>query len=113
MGGMSIADSVQSPIVSVPQQQEPTPAERAAAGDEQMQKQMIEAFCQESRMKPEWSKKCLIDQNWNYEVCFSIFLILKSNRLIEKLYVSDKVNYYFMGRFSCSLFYHSFYLCAS
>uniref|UniRef100_A0A1I7VDA2 TAP-C domain-containing protein n=1 Tax=Loa loa TaxID=7209 RepID=A0A1I7VDA2_LOALO len=68
---MSIADSIQSPAASVPQQL--TPTERAAAGDQQMQQQMVEAFCQESRMKPEWSKKCLIDQNWNYEAAGQAF----------------------------------------
>lgn len=78
---MSIADNAQSSILSIPEQQVPTPAERAAAGDEQVQQQMIEAFCQESRMKPEWSKKCLIDQNWNYEACFTFLFILKSGRL--------------------------------
>lgn len=67
--GMSIVDSTQSPVAPIPEQQGPSLAERAAAGDEQIQQQMVEAFCQESRMKPEWSKKCLIDQNWNYEVC--------------------------------------------
>lgn len=69
MGEMSIAESIPTPAPTVPQQLEMTPTERAAAGDKQMQQEMVEAFCRESRMKPEWSKKCLIDQNWNYEVC--------------------------------------------
>uniref|UniRef100_A0A915PWT3 Uncharacterized protein n=1 Tax=Setaria digitata TaxID=48799 RepID=A0A915PWT3_9BILA len=77
MSGMSIADGQQSPFVPVPQQHESTPAERAAAGDEEMQQQMVEAFCQESRMKPEWSKKCLIDQNWNYEAAGQAFLAVR------------------------------------
>ncbi|KAL4002523.1 TAP C-terminal domain family protein [Acanthocheilonema viteae] len=77
MGGMSIADSTQSLVASIPEQQGPTLAERAAAGDEQLQRQMVEAFCQESRMKPEWSKKCLIDQNWNYEAAGQAFLAVR------------------------------------
>ncbi|VDN82903.1 unnamed protein product [Brugia pahangi] len=77
IGGMSITDNIQSSAVSVPQQQEPTPSERAAAGDREMQQQMVDAFCQESRMKPEWSKKCLIDQNWNYEAAGQAFLAVR------------------------------------
>ncbi|VDM98733.1 unnamed protein product [Thelazia callipaeda] len=70
MGAMSIGYVDQ---ISNLQKHEPTPAERAAAGDEGMQQQMIESFCHDSKMKPEWSRKCLIDQNWNYEVCFLSF----------------------------------------
>ncbi|VDM22199.1 unnamed protein product [Wuchereria bancrofti] len=77
IGGMSIADNIQSSAASVPQPQELTPSERAAAGDRQMQQQMVDAFCQESRMKPEWSKKCLIDQNWNYEAAGQAFLAVR------------------------------------
>lgn len=90
---MSIGDNVQSPAVLVSQQQEPTPEERAAAGDVQMQQQMVEAFCRESRMKPEWSKKCLIDQNWNYEVCFNMFFFFSfqfQNRM-DTLKISTNV----------------------
>lgn len=49
---------------------ERTPAELAAAGDERLQQLMIESFSRESQMKPDWSRKCLMDQNWNYEVVF-------------------------------------------
>ncbi|MCP9259009.1 Nuclear RNA export factor 1 [Dirofilaria immitis] len=83
MGGMSIADGIQSPAALVIQQQGPTPAERAAAGDQQMQQQMVEAFCRESRMKPEWSKKCLIDQNWNYEAAGQAFLAVRDKIPVE------------------------------
>uniref|UniRef100_F1KXD7 Nuclear RNA export factor 1 n=1 Tax=Ascaris suum TaxID=6253 RepID=F1KXD7_ASCSU len=54
-----------------------TPAEMAAAGDEQVQQQMVEAFSRESKMKPEWSRKCLMDQNWNYEVAGQAFLAVR------------------------------------
>ena len=50
------------------QQLNPTPQQLAAAGDVNMQQQMIEAFCRDSSMKPEWSRKCLEDQNWDYSV---------------------------------------------
>lgn len=47
--------------------------ERAAAGDQDLQRQMVESFSRESGMKPEWSRKCLVDQNWNYAVSYCLF----------------------------------------
>ncbi|VDN34102.1 unnamed protein product [Gongylonema pulchrum] len=73
-GSMSVGDGAENrwlaepspaPQSSVPQ---PTPAQCALAGDLQMQEQMVAAFSQESKMKPEWSRKCLLDQDWDYEV---------------------------------------------
>ena len=33
---------------------------------------MIEAFSQQSKMKPEWAQKCLEDINWDFEVSFNM-----------------------------------------
>uniref|UniRef100_F1L549 Nuclear RNA export factor 1 n=1 Tax=Ascaris suum TaxID=6253 RepID=F1L549_ASCSU len=49
----------------------------SGVGDEQVQQQMVEAFSRESKMKPEWSRKCLMDQNWNYEVAGQAFLAVR------------------------------------
>ncbi|GMS79754.1 hypothetical protein PENTCL1PPCAC_1929, partial [Pristionchus entomophagus] len=52
----------------------PLPAAAAASDagelvpDEATRKAMVEAFCRDSGMLPEWSEKCLVDGEWNYEV---------------------------------------------
>lgn len=39
--------------------------------------QLVARFAQESRLKPEWAEKCLIDNDWNYEKAGHVFLELK------------------------------------
>ncbi|VDK63048.1 unnamed protein product [Gongylonema pulchrum] len=71
LGDTSVTNSSDS---VTPVLMEPTPAQRAAGGDTEMQQQMIETFCKQSGMKREWSAKCLIDQDWDYEVPSDIVL---------------------------------------
>ena len=39
--------------------------------DPAIQQAMVEAFSQQSRMKLEWSRKCLEDSGWDFDVSFS------------------------------------------
>ncbi|VDN54884.1 unnamed protein product [Dracunculus medinensis] len=63
-----------SPTPTLP---ELTPKELALAGYESMQKLLIELFSQQSQMKPEWSRKCLMDLNWDCEEAYKAFLALR------------------------------------
>uniref|UniRef100_A0A0N5AK00 Nuclear RNA export factor 1 n=1 Tax=Syphacia muris TaxID=451379 RepID=A0A0N5AK00_9BILA len=56
---------------------EATPQQIAASGDANMQQQMIDAFCKDSNMRPEWSRKCLEDQNWDYSAAGQAFLTVR------------------------------------
>uniref|UniRef100_A0A1I8A8L5 Nuclear RNA export factor 1 n=1 Tax=Steinernema glaseri TaxID=37863 RepID=A0A1I8A8L5_9BILA len=61
-----------APVPSVPQ---------AHAGydrnDPNIQEQMVAEFCRQSGLKPEWSRKCLEEFEWNYEAAGNRFLELK------------------------------------
>ena len=46
--------------------------------DPAIQQAMVEQFSQQSGMKSEWSRQCLEDQNWDFEVGF----------VSSKLYIS-------------------------
>ncbi|KAI6187311.1 hypothetical protein M3Y98_00229000 [Aphelenchoides besseyi] len=60
----------------VPQQTLPTSDQQSLGydrNDPQVQSQMIEAFSRQSNMKPEWSRQCLEELNWNYEAAGEAF----------------------------------------
>lgn len=48
-----------------------------ALPDDETKKQMVLQFCQDSGMKPEWSEKCLVDSEWNYQAAGEAFLQAK------------------------------------
>ncbi|KAH7707721.1 TAP domain-containing protein, partial [Aphelenchoides avenae] len=52
----------------------PTPQPTYDRADPQIQAAMVEQFSQQSGMKPEWSRKCLVDQNWDFEAAGRVFL---------------------------------------
>ncbi|KAI6214271.1 hypothetical protein M3Y94_00248200 [Aphelenchoides besseyi] len=66
--------SMAQPII--PQQTLPTSDQQSLGydrNDPQVQSQMIEAFSRQSNMKPEWSRQCLEELNWNYEAAGEAF----------------------------------------
>jgi predicted transcriptional regulator len=40
--------------------------------DPEIRRAMIEAFSQQSKMKPKWAQKYLEDINWDFEVSFNM-----------------------------------------
>lgn len=52
------------------------------AGLTQVQQQMVTSFMSESGMNAEFSKKCLAENNWEYEKAGQIFLDLNSKKMI-------------------------------
>ncbi|VDN54815.1 unnamed protein product [Dracunculus medinensis] len=67
----------------LPTLRELTPKELGLAGYESMQKLLIELFSHQSQMKPEWSRKCLMDLNWDCEEAYKAFLALRDKILSE------------------------------
>lgn len=63
MGSASIA-----PVASSSSNPPPTPQPQYDRNDPQIQQAMVDQFSQQSGMKAEWSRKCLEDQNWDFEV---------------------------------------------
>ncbi|GMS77886.1 hypothetical protein PENTCL1PPCAC_61 [Pristionchus entomophagus] len=59
----------------------PAAVAAAAAGttvpDEATRAAMVEAFCRESGMLPEWSTRCLVDSDWDFAVAGQNFLAMK------------------------------------
>jgi hypothetical protein len=54
----------------------PSPSQAPSAynkSDPAIQQAMVEQFSQQSGMKSEWSRQCLEDQNWDFEVAFENF----------------------------------------
>jgi hypothetical protein len=51
----------------IPQVSQQLPYDR---NDPAIQQAMVEAFSQQSRMKPEWARKCLEDSQWDFDVSF-------------------------------------------
>ncbi|KAH7716608.1 TAP domain-containing protein [Aphelenchoides avenae] len=52
----------------------PTPQPEYDRADPQIQAAMVDQFSQQSGMKAEWSRKCLEDQNWDFEAAGRAFL---------------------------------------
>ncbi|GMT09523.1 hypothetical protein PFISCL1PPCAC_820, partial [Pristionchus fissidentatus] len=74
---IQLAKANSAPVVAPPPAV--AAADPAAAGvenvpDEATKQQMVDAFCRDSGMLPEWSLKCLTDANWNYEAAGQAFL---------------------------------------
>lgn len=46
------------------------------------QNRMLQQFMLESGMKPDWAKKCLQDQQWNYADAAQVFGEMKKHNLI-------------------------------
>lgn len=59
----------------VPESSPQNPFEGAALTD--IQKQMIASFVTDSRMNSEWSLKCLMQNEWNYEKAGKVFMELQ------------------------------------
>ena len=51
--------------------------------------EMIERFCKDSGMKPEWSKMCLEQANGNYEQAGQTFMSLKAEGKIPADYFAS------------------------
>uniref|UniRef100_A0A915DW90 Nuclear RNA export factor 1 n=1 Tax=Ditylenchus dipsaci TaxID=166011 RepID=A0A915DW90_9BILA len=47
--------------------------------DPLIQQAMIKQFSEISRMKPEWSQKCLADMNWDFEAAGKVFNDIRAN----------------------------------
>jgi nuclear RNA export factor len=60
----------------------PSPSQASSAYDKSdpaIQRAMIEQFSQQSGMKLEWSRQCLEDQNWDFEMAGRRFLELRDS----------------------------------
>jgi len=65
----------QAPMQPEVQQQQQLPYDR---NDPAIQTAMIEAFSQQSGMKPDWAKKCLEDSRWDFDAAGRIFNELRA-----------------------------------
>ncbi|KAK0410784.1 hypothetical protein QR680_005320 [Steinernema hermaphroditum] len=85
MAQMNVNTTVQpvtQPQLMQPQAVQPQLAQTPSTSaydttDPNIRKQMVDQFCIQSGMKPEWATKCLEDQNWNYEAAGKVFMDLK------------------------------------
>ncbi|XP_017785582.1 PREDICTED: nuclear RNA export factor 1 [Nicrophorus vespilloides] len=52
--------------------------------DDAVKQQMIQAMQRDSGMNPEWSRKCLEDTNWDYQMAGAVFTEAKNKGLIPQ-----------------------------
>ncbi|CAK6450407.1 unnamed protein product [Pipistrellus nathusii] len=62
----------------------PTPSCSTVPTFSQEQKEMVQVFSIQSGMNPQWSQKCLQDNEWNYIKAAQVFATLKTQRKIPE-----------------------------
>ncbi len=71
--------SIPTATVSIPNTTQPAAAGAAYdVNDPAIQRAMVEQFSQISGMKEEWSQKCLMDMNWDFEAAGQVFTQMRA-----------------------------------